>query len=332
MLLGLLLFLTSKQRGWLFLLSAGLMLAAGFVKQILVPIPLAATLWLVLYRREALALWLAICLVLLVSALAVCFTIYGSDFFEGVFLDTRDWSFHLAYSASGHWFGTALPLILLGTLVLPWVWRCMESRLVVLYAAFSGALAAYILGGVGVIMNAIFDLEIALCLIIGIAIGKLDDNSRSTPGWVHSDTAIGPNSAAWWGLVLVLLLGFHLPHSLFTVRALWEHGRAIETEAAEEIDFLATQPGPVACENLSLCYWAGKGFEIDFFLLGQKLQQGLVDPHVITERLRSRYYAAIQTHAIDGKSLLPLGINREIADNYEVVRKALGAVLTPRGR
>ena len=117
------------------------------------------------------------------------------------------------------------------------------------------------------------------------------------------------------------------------VRELWEHGLAREAETAEEIAFLAKQPGPVACEDLSFCYWAGKGFEIDFFLLGEKLKQGSIDPRTVTERLRSHYYAAIQTDTTDGESFrLPDGINREIADNYEVVRTTLGAVLTPRGR
>ena len=137
----------------------------------------------------------------------------------------------------------------------------------------------------------------------------------------------------WWGLLLVLILGLDLPYRLWEVRRLWEHGRADEAEAAEVIDFLAKQPGPVACERLDLCYWAGKGFEIDFNLLGQKLNQGLIDPRVVTERLRNRYYAAIQTERIDGTSFrLPPNINREIADNYEVVQATRddGAVLIPR--
>jgi hypothetical protein len=91
MLLGLLAFFASEQRGWLFLLAASLMLAAGFVKHLLLPIPLAATLWLALHRREALALWLVACAALLASALALCFAAYGADFFEGVFRDPRGW-------------------------------------------------------------------------------------------------------------------------------------------------------------------------------------------------------------------------------------------------
>ena len=65
---------------------------------------------------------------------------------------------------------------------MPSAWRCAEGRLVVFYAAFSAALAIYVFGGAGVDMNAIFDLEIALCLIIGLAIGQLDENSRLASG------------------------------------------------------------------------------------------------------------------------------------------------------
>jgi hypothetical protein len=53
---------------------------------------------------------------------------------------------------------------------------------------------------------------------------------------------------------------------------------------------------------------------------------------VVTERLRTGYYAAIQTMANDGSSgRLPSEINREIAADYKVVRTGSeGAVLTPR--
>jgi hypothetical protein len=321
MLLGLLAFLASEQRGWLFLLSAGLMLAAGFVKHILVPIPLAATLWLVLYRREVLALWLATCIALLASALTLCFAIYGSDFFENVFGATRQWS--LGVASSRDWLGLVLPLLLLGTLCLPSAWRCAGGRLIGFYAAFSVALAVGVSGDPDLDINAIFDLEIALCLIIGIAIGQFDEKSRLSPVKMVS-----------CGLLLVLILALYLPGRLLEVRRQREHRRAVEADTAEVIDFLAKQPGPVACESVYLCYWAGKSLEIDFFVLGQKVRRGLIDPSMITERLRSRYYTAIQTDAKDGTiSQLSVSINQAIEDNYEVARTSTkGAVLTPRRR
>ena len=331
MLLGLLAFFASEQRGWLFLLAASLMLAAGFVKHLLLPIPLAATLWLALHRREALALWLVACAALLASALALCFAAYGADFFEGVFRDPRGWSWDRAHSRGGEWFKTALPLLLLGALALPSAWRRAEGRLVVYYAAVSAALAISVLGGAGTGMTAIFDLEIALCLIIGLAIGRLDEDGRSAP--VEGGFVMGPRTgnAAWWILLLTLGLSLLLPLRLLEARELWR-GSERAREAGEVIALLAKQPGPVACEDLSLCYWAGKGFEIDFFLVGQKLEQGLIDPGVVTERLRTGYYAAIQTMANDGSSnRLPPDINREIAADYKVVRTGPeGAVLAPR--
>ena len=358
MLLGLLAFLASEKRRWLLLVSAGLMLVAGFVKHLLLPIPLAATLWLLLYRREVLALWLATCGVMLVSALALCFAANGWGFVEGVFRDARVWSLSSASLFSARWFASALPLLLLGAFALPSAWRSAEGRLLVYYALISAALAIYVLGGAGIDMNAIFDLEIALCLIIGLAIGEME-NGR--PGSVQPGSRISPylSTAACWGIGLVLVPGLLLPLRLLEVRDLWRGSelvpdsvrvsRSVSTmlgsradiargkatvphEVAEVIDLLAKQPGPVACETLSVCYWAGKAFEIDFFMVGQKITLGLMDPRVVTARLRTHYFAAIQTEAEDGRSFrLPPDINRELADNYEVVRSgSAGAVLVPR--
>jgi hypothetical protein len=130
---------------------------------------------------------------------------------------------------------------------------------------------------------------------------------------------------------VVIVLGLDLPGRVLEVRQLWENGRALEDDESKVIDFIAKQPGPVACERLSYCYWAGKSFEIDFFFLGQKLWHGVIDPSLVTNRLRSHYYTAIQTESDDGtSSRLPLSINRAIADNYEVKTPGRGAVLIPR--
>ena len=95
---------------------------------------------------------------------------------------------------------------------------------------FSAALAIYIIGGAGVVMNAIFDLEIALCLIIGIGIGELDENDdRSAPVEVRPRMAQNPSTARW-GLLLVLVLGVYLPQRLLEVRELWKYGRAGESD------------------------------------------------------------------------------------------------------
>jgi hypothetical protein len=47
--------------------------------------------------------------------------------------------------------------------------------------------------------------------------------------------------------------------------------QARETSWKNMENHIESIPGPVACENLALCYWAGKGFEIDFFIYGQRV-------------------------------------------------------------
>ncbi len=52
-----------------------------------------------------------------------------------------------------------------------------------------------------------------------------------------------------------------------------EIGSRVETEASwwRMEERIANTPGRVACETQALCYWAGKTFEIDFFLYGQRV-------------------------------------------------------------
>jgi len=61
------------------------------------------------------------------------------------------------------------------------------------------------------------------------------------------------------------------------------------------ISRIAGVPGPVACEQLALCYWAGKSFEIDFFNYGQKLKKHRVAATLLESRLADGYYALIET-------------------------------------
>ena len=50
---------------------------------------------------------------------------------------------------------------------------------------------------------------------------------------------------------------------------------------------MAASPGPVACFRLAVCYWTGKGFELDFFNYGQQLYAGVSSPAEFESLLRS---------------------------------------------
>jgi hypothetical protein len=65
-------------------------------------------------------------------------------------------------------------------------------------------------------------------------------------------------------------------------------------KSRQEIAFLEAHPGPALCENLSLCYWAGKPDPVDFFNMSERIR---LDPRAaepLAQQLESRRFAVIQ--------------------------------------
>ena len=86
------------------------------------------------------------------------------------------------------------------------------------------------------------------------------------------------------------------------------------------------------CEDLALCYWAGKAFEVDFFNTGQKIRTHLIDPSLLEQRIKDRYFDVIQlTHHSGLSYRMPPAINRQIAENYHRFHEssAVGVLLKP---
>ena len=63
---------------------------------------------------------------------------------------------------------------------------------------------------------------------------------------------------------------------------------------ALEIEKIAEQNGPVACESLSLCYWAGKDLEVDFANAGQAIKTGKMPQDILIHFIEAQRFAAIQ--------------------------------------
>ena len=102
---------------------------------------------------------------------------------------------------------------------------------------------------------------------------------------------------------------------------------------ADDIDFLASKEGPVMCENLSLCYWSGKNFEVDFFSTGQKIRTGAIDKKKLTNLFEQHYFSVIQVDGSTGSSFrFPKSINEEMLKYYEINRVGpkSGVFLVPK--
>jgi len=101
--IGLILFLKSNRRDYLFYLSNFLLVTSGFVKHILLPLPIALTLWLLFIDRKAFFVWIAISL-LTISAAFIFFTyLFGTNFIENLFNLGRIFTVERVIGKCGVW-------------------------------------------------------------------------------------------------------------------------------------------------------------------------------------------------------------------------------------
>src|SRR5581483_3229139 len=82
------------------------------------------------------------------------------------------------------------------------------------------------------------------------------------------------------------------------------YSEAFQRQAPADIALIAGSPGPALCEQLSLCYWAGKPAGVDVFNMSEQFRTGVRRPDGLAALVRSRQFAVIQ---LDSLEPFPLG-------------------------
>lgn len=280
---GALLLLLSPRPGPLrpgaIVLACLLMAVGGLVKHNLLALPMAASLWLLARDRRGFLIWTATGLAAVALSLLGMHAAYGPAALADILgherlIDWGQWPDALVY---------LLPMVPLAAAAVVLARLRGEHpgvRLVLLFAAFALPFAVIQRLGEGVNVNAYFEALIALSISGGAAL----DAARRRPA--------GERLRRWGGLALAAPLVLAAPYFLVeTARAT----AATDGEAREWrriVGEVAQTPGPVACEMLSICYWAGKGFELDFFNVGERLRAG-ASPKPLLDALAERRFAAI---------------------------------------
>jgi hypothetical protein len=110
----------------------------------------------------------------------------------------------------------------------------------------------------------------------------------------------------------------------------WLDPRAAATaDAARQIAFLREQPGPAMCEDLALCFWAGKPPEVDVFNTGQQILLGRLDDAPLAADVARGHYAVIQMDR--SPRVLSEAVSRSISTGYVVDHDAFDRLfLVPR--
>ena len=238
--------------------AALLMLLGGMVKHNLVAFPAATALWLALHHRRSLSIWIGTATAALLVAAALCYRAYGTDFFVDLLLADRHYSVARMIVKSAPVVIATAPLLVVSAGLVRERKSDRRVDLLLLAIAIGVPLGIIQRSGQGVDRNAHFEALIALCMAGAVAL----DRSRLTSGkaWLA-------RPFPWLILPFLVLVPL-----AFNAEAKEIGGRALTERSWRRMeDRIAAIPGRVACEAQALCYWAGKKFEIDFFLYGQRI-------------------------------------------------------------
>jgi hypothetical protein len=275
------------------LAAALLMVIGGLVKHLVIALPLATTAWIAVYRRQQLALWLIVSLSAVAAAIAIVYLTQGIVFFQDM-ASSRLYSRLLIQAGVGRvWQSFGFLLILSAAALLAFISRFSNRALreqaafALLYLALAGVIGALAAGGKGVDRNAFFDLLIAVCLAVAAGVEYL----RQRPAAYPLVSAVIALSCC---TVFLIDATNQWPSRWQRIQQTDIH----EAEAVRVIEAIRTLGGgATACEELSLCYWAGSAFKVDFFNYGQKLATSALPAGDCAETFSAESIALIQLNS-----------------------------------
>ena len=257
------------------------MVLAGFSKHNIIGMPMAAFLWLSMYRPKQMVRCVGWSLVLVLLGLSVCLGLYGHAFLDNLLAPRfRDWRHVLGAVGHLQWVAPAL---------ICWCFvgfSCRaESSVRFCNLFILVALASFFLQklGDGVSYNAQFDLVIAVSLSVGLAYEyapRLVNNKSYSPEVLR--------------FVLLATLCIRLcissrmePYQLWIDPSFRQEIAIREMEMAKTIAIIKKMPGNVSGSTYA-CYRAGKPFVLDLFNVNQRIKAGQMTQEAYQQLLKDK--------------------------------------------
>lgn len=305
------------------LFTCALLFATGvFAKQNLIALPIAGVAWLMIVDSRSAWRLAAFGVLLAAAGIAACVFLFGTGFL-GQIGATRAYSPGKAVSMSLQWIPR---VIVAGAFAVVLLRRFRHDAFVVFvltYATVSVVIGLGVSGGAGVYWNAMFDAEWALCLTAALALSRLLPEAGLQARPLRLAAAAGYLAAP--AIVLAMSATIHWLSPRFWLDPRWSE---VET-AAREIEFVRRRPGPALCEDLAICYWAGKPVEVDFFNLQQRLRLEPWRAESVAGEIESRRFG-VALLDVPGRDLGPL-VSQALLHHYEVDHESQwGRVLVPK--
>jgi hypothetical protein len=215
----------------------------------------------------------------------------------------------------------AIPAVVLAILIRQ-LRHDRHAMFAVLIAAVSLLIGITSLYKDGVYWNAMFDAAWGLSLTAAIALNRLPSVSRLDAARVRWTLIAG-----YLVVPLAVVAGSASIH--WGSPRFWLDPRWAEVEStAREVEFISSRPGPALCENLALCYWAGKPPEVDFFSMSQRFREDPQSAGALVRLLDEQRFRVAQ---LDRLHDLGSRVDAAIARGYAVDHDgAAGSLLLPR--
>ncbi|MDB5901162.1 MAG: hypothetical protein JWM26_40 [Betaproteobacteria bacterium] len=296
--------------------AAALYACALFIKPNLLAAPIATLAWLLACHRRSAAVYAAAGAVAALVLLLGCIGAYGPAFISHL-LSPRTYAASELASGSLKWFGKTAPFFV----PLAWLaarWREDAAALwCLLYVGLAVALGTWFIGGAGVDQNVYFDAYIGLAVAAAIVLERV--RASSARAALALACYVAP-------LAVSSVVGLHA--AWLTPRYWLAPLDAHERAFAQAVAFVRERPGPAACEEQALCYWAGKRPTVDYVNLGQHVAAGRVDEKLLLSRIEAARFDVIQLSRVPpADSALARAL---AATCVEARRDAWGIYFVPR--
>lgn len=303
MLCGLLAFIKADTRKKL-IISAFIMLIAGFIKHNILAVPLACTVWLFIHNRKDFLFFICAGALMAAASVITMHIFFGPAIWQNLF-NARIISAAKLLRKSEHVLAVIVPLT-------AWIGANITNslfaknkyhQLVSLYIAFAFAEILAFGAGDGVAANVAFDLVIACSLGAACLLNHLKLNEK-------------PNITAVFLLFLLFLQIAAWPNYRYIAPAFSAKARQYfadqKSAVGLTINTLKNVKGNAWCEQPNICYWAGKPFTFDSYNVKQRLALGRIFSNDIQIRFNELNISAIQFDMRDVKVNTPSSTQEDI--------------------
>lgn len=285
---GLSLCLIGRRRPLLFPLGMVAIALSLFTKQMLVITPGALFLWwLVHERRTALRLFIGLfvlgCVGLLLSVVW-----FGTNFLSGI-TSPRTYSIYQMIN-TGH--DALIPLqipIMAAILLIGLRPRDSYAQLCFLIAGCGLIIGLAMMSAAGVSSNALLDGVIGLSLSSGLLLDRIGYSPGGQP-------MLAPALATVAGFYIAFMMPLIMEITRDDVvpwRWLDKTAR-IESATDQDVAMLRTARDPVLCEELGLCYMAGRKFSFDAYYANQGFKVGRLSEATFLDQIARHEYSVVQ--------------------------------------